>query len=421
MHVRLEPGRTLQQQPGLGHNRWHPDLEPVATVSPGEELTLDLRDAIDGQLTERSTHADLLTLRKVSHVLTGPVAVRGAEPGDVLALDILAYTTDRFGWTAVLPGAGVLGDLVDRPFLVRWELADGVARSEEMPGIAVAACTHAGVIGVAPSWALLRTALARERPLADAGHPLRMPDPQNAFPEAARDGLRTLPPRENGGNLDVRDLVAGSQLLLAVHVPGALLSAGDLHFAQGDGEISLYAIECAGSVTFRVGLHKQPAWVPRFAAYEAPPRPGRAMFATTGIALDDDGRNGYLDLGLAMRRALVELVGWLQAERGLTVEQACALASVAAELRISQAVDLPNPLVSAALPLDVFDDAVTRQRGPTYPSMPRTSRPTPPHRPPSDAAAGRRAAGGRDRAPRVAGRRGTKDSRNGTTRSPPPP
>lgn len=355
MHVRLDPDRTLREQPQLGHNRWHPDLDPVASVAPGDELTLDLRDSMDGQVTPRSAHADLLSLHPVSHVLTGPVAVDGAEPGDVLELEVVAYETARFGWTAVMPGDGMLADLVERPYLVRWKLADGVARSQDLPGVAVPAATHAGVIGVAPSRALFDEALQRERSLARAGHSIPMPEVETAFPAAARDGLRTMPPRENGGNMDVRDLVAGARLLLPVHVPGALLSVGDLHFAQGDGEVSRYAIETCGTATFRVGLRRRPDWVPRFPAYEAPPRTARRGFATTGIPIDDAGRNAFLDLNTAARRALVELLRWLEAERGMDREQAYALASVAAELRISQAVDAPNALVSAFIPLDVFE------------------------------------------------------------------
>ena len=350
--VRLDPALSLREQPALGHNRWHPELEPVATMSAGGELQLDLRDSMDGEVTRQSTDEDMLSLPAISHVLTGPVAIDGAEPGDVLELEILGYETAPFGWTAVLPGFGPLGDLVERPLLVRWDIADGAARSDDLPGVTVAASTHAGVIGVAPSWELFEASLAREAKLAEAGHPLRMPDAATAFPPAAADGLRTMPPRQNGGNMDVRDLGTGATLLLPVHVPGALLSAGDLHFVQGDGEVSVYAIETSGSVAFRVGVRKQPDWAPTFPAYSAPARPPRPCFATTGMPTGDDG---YMDVGAAMRRALVEMLGWLETERGLARGQAVALMSVAVELRLSQVVDLPNPLVSAALPLDVFD------------------------------------------------------------------
>ena len=272
----------------------------------------------------------------------------------MLEVEVIGYETDDFAWTAIWPGSGFLGDLFERPYLVRWELAGGMARSEEIPGVAVPACTHAGTIGVAPSRALFERALARERELDARGGRVPLPDPSHAWPPEAADGLRTYPPRENGGNVDIRDLGPGARLFLPVHVPGALLSVGDLHFAQGDGEVCISAIETGGSATVRVGLRRE-GWRPTFPAYEAPPRPPRRMFATTGIPLADDGTQGDLDLGLATRRALIELLDWLEHERGLAREPAYVLMSVAAELRVSELVDAPNALVSAALPLDVFD------------------------------------------------------------------
>ena len=106
IEVRLDPALSLREQPALGHNRWHPALAPVASVSPGDELWLDLRDSMDGEVARESTDEDLLSLPAISHVLTGPVAVEGAEPGDLLELEILGYETAGFGWTAVLPGYG---------------------------------------------------------------------------------------------------------------------------------------------------------------------------------------------------------------------------------------------------------------------------------------------------------------------------
>jgi formamidase len=356
VRVELDPVLPLRKQPDRGHNRWHPDIPPIAWIEPGEELTLELRDSLDGQLTRESKHEDVLTTVPVSHVLTGPVGIHGAERGDVLEIELLGYETDDFGWTAVLPGGGLVGDLVERPFLAKWQIDGELARSDDLPGVAIPANVFAGVIGVAPSPALMEEALRRERALFEAGGEVRMPEAETAFPPLAAEGLRTMPPRENGGNLDVRDLVAGSTLLLSVHVPGALLSAGDLHFAQGDGEVSRFAIETNGAVSLRLGLRKAPARRPRFAWFVAPPRPARACFATTGVALDDEGGQGDLDLNLAARRALLEMLDHIEAERGLSREQAMALASVAVELRISEAVNPPNPVVSALLPLDVFEN-----------------------------------------------------------------
>ncbi len=317
-------------------------------------MTFEIRDSRDRLITRESTHRDLLGTPSIAHPLTGPLEVRGAEPGDVLELEVLGYETDDFAWTAIWPGSGFLGDMFERPFLATWELAGGVARSEQVPGVAVTACVHAGTIGVAPSRALFERALAREAALAQRGGSAHPPDPGLAWPLAVADGLRTYPPRENGGNMDIRDLGPGARLWLPVHAGGALLSVGDLHFAQGDGEVCISAIETGGSATFRVNLRRE-GWRPAFPCYQAPPRPPRAMFATTGIPLADDGSQGDLDINLATRRALVELLSWLEHEHGLEPEPAYVLMSVAAELRMSELVDLPNALVSAALPLEVFE------------------------------------------------------------------
>jgi formamidase len=209
---------------------------------------------------------------------------------------------------------------------------------------------HAGTIGVAPSRELFERARAREAVIGGRN----TPTPELAWPPEAASGLRTYPPRENGGNMDIRDLGPGARLWIPVHARGALLSVGDLHFAQGDGEVCISAVETGGSATFRVGLRRE-GWRPTFPCYEAPPRPPRAVFATTGIPLDDAGEQGDLDLNLATRRALLELLGWLTSEHGLERAAAYVLMSVAAELRVSEVVDAPNCLVSAALPLDVFD------------------------------------------------------------------
>lgn len=333
------------------HNRWHPDLEPVAAVRPGDVVTLETRDGLDGQLTRSSTHADCTALDLgLGHPLTGPVLVQGAEPGDVLEVELLGYETPDFGVNGVLPGFGFLTDLFAEPFLVPWELDGTQARSVELPGIAVPACVHAGVVGVAPSHALMEAQRAREERIRAAGGPVADDLPEAAFPALAAAGLRTIPPRETGGNLDVRRLVAGATLLLPVHVPGALLSLGDVHFAQGDGEVCGTGIEIAAAVTIRLGLRKAPAWSPRFPAYLSPALPGRACFATTGIPEEE-----AMDLTAAARAALLAMIDWLEAEHGLSRPAAYCLCSACVDLHLSQVVDVPYPLVSALIPLDVFE------------------------------------------------------------------
>lgn len=333
------------------HNRWHPEIEPVARVAPGDVITLETLDGLDGQLTWESTHADCDEPDLgAAHPLTGPVYVEGAEPGDVLEVEILAYETPSFGVNCVIPGFGFLADLFIEGFLVKWDLDRTHARSAELPGIAVPACPHAGVIGVAPSHELMAVQRAREQRIRAAGGTVADDAVGAALPPAAASGLRTIPPRETGGNMDIRRLVAGSTLLLPVHVPGALVSLGDVHFAQGDGEVCGTGIEIEAAVTIRCGIRKSPAWTPRFPAYLTPAQPGRACFATTGISED-----APMDLTAAARAALLAMIDWLVAEHRLSREAAYCLCSACVDLHLSEVVDVPYPLVSALIPLDVFE------------------------------------------------------------------
>jgi len=334
------------------HNRWHPDLEPIAEIGVDEEVRLETDDGLAGQLTRASTHADAATLDLgLGHPLSGPLYVRDAEPGDVLEVEFVRYETADFGVTAVIPGFGFLADLFPEPYLVKWEIAGGVARAPEVPGVAVPEETFAGVVGVAPSHALMEEYRAREEALRARGQAVADPVPDAAIPAAAAGGLRTIPPRETGGNLDIRQLVAGSRIRLPVAVAGALFSVGDLHFAQGDGEVCGTGIEIAGAVTVRFGVHKSPAARRRFPSYEMPARPGRRSFATTGIPVD-----AGMDLNAAAREALLEMIAHLELTYGFERPAAYALCSVVVDLRVSEVVDVPYPVVSALLPLDVFAD-----------------------------------------------------------------
>jgi formamidase len=278
------------------------------------------------------------------------VYVSGAEPGHVLEVELLAYESDDFGVTAVIPGFGFLADLFPKPYVIKWEIEDGRARSAELPGVTVPEELFAGVVGVAPSRERMEAFRRREEALRAEGQTVADPLPEAAIPPEAADGLRTIPPRETGGNMDVRQLVAGSRLWLPVDVPGALFSIGDLHFAQGDGEVCGTAIEVAGAVTVRFALREGGGRPRRFPAYETPAQPGRPSFATTGIPVDEG-----MDLNAAARVALLEMIDHLEHEYGFERPAAYALCSVAVDLRVSEVVDVPNPIVSALLRLDVFD------------------------------------------------------------------
>ena len=361
--VSVQRDRSIVVGPANSHNRMWPDLEPVAVIEPGEEVVLELRDGMDGQLTASGQANSLESIDlDANHPLTGPIEIRGARPGDLLVVEPRRIDPDGFGATAVIPGFGLLGDLFARPFLARWQIEDGIARSPDLPGVAIRGRPFLGCVAVAPSRELVAAAARREAALAHRGGTVRGPQPRSAVPAIepyASQALRTIPPRENGGNLDVPQVTTGSRLLLPVQVPGALLSAGDVHFAQGEGESCGTAIEVAATVTLTVSLRRanELRWRPHFpmVEYSEPVEAARPSCMTIGIPLTDEGENGDLDLTLAARRALLEMLGWLQAERGMTREQAYVLASVAADLRVAEAVNVPNGIVTCRLPLDVFE------------------------------------------------------------------
>ena len=340
----------------MGHNRWHSDIDPILHVRAGTPVTVLAPLGTGDQIGWSSTHADLLSLNFDDDLLAGPILVEGAEPGDLLAIEIIEVATDDFGFTGVFPGFGFLADVFTEPYLVKWELGDGGARSEALPGVRVPGAPFPGTIGVAPSPRLLRELRDREAEL-DSRTGLDL----SAFssppvPARALDGLGILPPREIGGNLDVRHLAAGSRLFFRVHTPGALVSLGDIHFAQGEGEVCGSAIETGAEVTLRFDIVKSPSWLPRFPAFESASEPPRRYVATSGISVSDDGTNELMDVGLAARRALLEMIDYLTTTYALDREAAYVLVSVAGELRISQIVDLPNALVSLLVPIDVFEN-----------------------------------------------------------------
>jgi formamidase len=224
-------------------------------------------------------------------------------------------------------------------------------------------------MGVAPSHQLLAQLSAREDELLRRGGAVQPPTPHGAVPATepiASVALRTIPPRETGGNVDIKQLTAGTTLLLPVYTPGALFSAGDAHFAQGDGESCGTAVEMGATLTVRFGLRKGVAEQRRIQRpqyerqdYYADPRFAvpRRFFATTGMPIRRDGRNESEDVTLAAQDALLNMIEHLVAERGYSREHAYVVTSVAVDLHISELVDVPNVVVSAFLPLDIFTDA----------------------------------------------------------------
>lgn len=364
--IKVDRSKHLAEEPTTGHNRWHPSLQPVLEVEEGEQVALETRDAADGYMAPGTTVADLAKFPAGAiHPLTGPVLIKGARPGDLLEVEFLDITPQRWGFSCILPGLGFLRDVMTTPFLVHWDIADGWATSPQVPGVRIPGAPFMGVSGVAPSPQQIEAWTKREADLLARGGLVFPPDPDAAVPASspvATRGLRTIPPRENGGNFDVKQLTKGAKLFLPVAVEGALFSTGDAHFAQGDGEVCLTAVEMGATCVVRFRLHRGEAerqnirW-PRFqrSDYFADPQWAvpRRFIATMGMPIDEKGVNHNGDLNVACRNAVLDMINLLQ-ERGLNREQAYVICSVAVDLKINNVVDVPNFVVSAFLPEDIF-------------------------------------------------------------------
>ncbi len=365
--IEIDRGKRLHEEPEKGHNRWHPDVSPVLEVDPGEEVLLETRDAVDGQLGPDAGSEDIAGFdRSVVHPLTGPVYVRGAQPGDLLEIEFVDIRPQPRAYTVVQPGAGFIGDQVDAPLLVQWQIEGSWARSEQIPGFRLPGAPFMGVSGVAPSREELERWSQAEADYAAGGGRAFLPQAEGATPAGggvASQGLRTMPPRGNGGNFDVKQLTKGATLMLPVSVEGALFSSGDAHFTQGDGEVCLTAAEMGATVVVRFKLRKGEGERVRRTIrfrhddYFEDPRWAvpRRFIAAMGMPITEDGVNDGENLNLATRNALIGLMAII-GERGFSKEQAYAICSVAADLRISQAVDIPNFVVSAFLSEELFEE-----------------------------------------------------------------
>ncbi len=300
------------------HHGWDNSFAPALMTAPGDVVEFETLDASGGQLTSESVVADVLKLdfARINPV-TGPVFVDGAHPGDVLKVTVHEFKPSGWGWTACIPGFGLLADQFPDPALHLWNYDDtGREPAAFGPGGRVPLKPFAGTIGVAPKAA----------------------------------GLHSIvPPRNVGGNMDVRDLAAGCILYLPVEVPGALFSVGDTHATQGDGEVCGTAIESPMNVVLRFDVEKGEALrFPRFTT----PGPVARHFdvkgyeVTTGIGPD---------LMAGAKAAVSGMIDLLGARHGMAATDAYMLCSVCADLRINEIVDRPNWIVSCYFPRVVFE------------------------------------------------------------------
>lgn len=293
------------------HSRWNRALPPRLTILPGDVVHLECVDSSGAQVRPGMTVEQYLQIdRGRIHALSGPIFVEGAEPGDVLQIDVLDIAHKGWGWSSVVSGLGFLKERFTEPFLFHWKLEDAETRSL-IPAV-VPLRPFCGVMGVAP----------------------------------AEDGeFRTRPPGIFGGNMDVRELCSGATLYLPVLNEGALFSAGDAHAAQGDGEVCINGIECPVDVTLRFRLHQQKNLAaPIVESGKAPALEGEAWVVVESST----------DALCAARTATSRMIDLLVAQWGFSDVHAYLLCSVAMNLRLSQVVNEPMFTVSGSIPKHVL-------------------------------------------------------------------
>jgi len=296
---------------GVAHHAWDRDQPPEAEIEPGDEVELCLRDGSNAQLVATSTAETMLGLDPTKmDPLTGPLWVKGAEPGDVISVELLEITTASWGWSGIIPGLGLLRDKFPGPYYRTWELDGPVV--DIGAGIGVAMAPMVGVIGVAPA------------------QPGRFP---------------TVVPTEAGGNIDVKYVTAGSVVHLPVFTQGALLSLGDAHAVQGDGELSGTAIECEADVVVRVGLERGGGLDAPVVDAAPDPAPQEPLRSFLGVGPD---------LFEAARDSALRATDALAAALGVQDVEAYALLGSVGELRVHEIVDTPNWVVGCMLPRRIF-------------------------------------------------------------------
>jgi formamidase len=364
-------------------NRIHPAIPMLKQANSGDTIVFNCRNADDRILDPSSPEIEREDDPFIGwvHPLTGPVKINGAKPGDVLKVNILSVEPGEWAWTVT---SGIVSDEIEGFLMVKWKLGKDFATSDDLPGIKLPNRSFPGVVSVLPSVEMHAEMLKREQELYDAGGDVMLPQAKYALPEAicgegglyADECLRTIPPREHGGNLDIRYLQAGSSIYLPCYIEGCGLSIGDTHYIQGDGEVSGTALEMDAVVTVTTEIIKNGPDLSRGPHYEGPSQlldiPSEKFYATTGFPIKSkdeipanlkylgtekisDLENLSNDISLAARNALLEMIDYISSTYGYSKLQAYIITSVAVDLRIGQLVDSPNVGVTAVLPLDIFE------------------------------------------------------------------
>ena len=373
----------LTQSPTLNeniHNRWHPDIPMACWVNPGDEFILETFDWTGGFIKNNDSADDVRDIDlSTVHYLSGPVGVKGAEPGDLLVVDLLdigAKQDSQWGFNGFFSKKNGGGFLTEHYPLAQksiWDFHGMFTSSRHVPGVSYAGLIHPGLIGCLPDHKMLEAWNSREQELIDSNPGVTgLANPPfagtahmgkltgEAKEKAAATAARTVPPREHGGNCDIKDLSRGSKVFFPVYVDGAGLSVGDLHFSQGDGEITFCgAIEMAGWVHMKVtlikgGMAKYGIKNPIFK-----PSPIKPVYNDylifEGISVDEQGKQLYLDVNVAYRQACLNAIEYLK-KFGYSGAQAYSILGTApVQGHISGVVDVPNACATLWLPTEIFD------------------------------------------------------------------
>jgi len=292
------------------HSRWNAELAPRLTIDAGDTVHFECQDSSGAQVGPTTTVQEFEAIdRGRIHALTGPVAIAGAVPGDVLQVDVLEVQHKGWGWSSVIPGLGFLKERFAESFFFNWELEESVTRS--LAPAVVPLRPFCGIMGVAPS---------------EHGE------------------FRTRPPGVFGGNMDVRELATGATLYLPVQQVGALFSCGDAHAAQGDGEVCINGIECPVDVSLRFTLHKQ-----QVLAGPVVESAGGEVVGPSWVVVES-----ATDALTAAKKATDRMVDLLIATWGFEPVHAYLLCSVAMKLQMSQVVNEPMITVAAAIQKSVL-------------------------------------------------------------------
>jgi formamidase len=379
--IKIDLGQSAYEN-DMVHNRWHPDIPMVATVEPGDDFILECYDWTGGFIKNDDDASDVRDIDlSIVHFLSGPVRVAGAEPGDLLVVDFLdigAFPHNSWGFNGFFSkknGGGFLTDHFPQAQKSIWDINGLYTKSRHVPRVEYAGLIHPGLIGCLPSKSLLDTWNTRERGLI-ATHPDRVPGLANppfgptahmgrlsgdAKDTAAAEGARTVPPREHGGNCDIKDLSRGSRVYFPVYVSGAGLSVGDLHFSQGDGEITFCgAIEMPGWIHLRIhsvikdGMKKYGIRNPIFKPSPITPRYDDHLIFE-GISVDEAGQQHYLDVTVAYRQACLNAIEYLKTFGYSGAQAYSILGTAPVQGHVSGVVDVPNACATLWLPTGIFD------------------------------------------------------------------